>query len=544
VHDLFNEVTRGDRRRFVPFFLEKTLPVFYVALIASTFIQPAWCDGRRLLRLVVGWLVSQHVIGGLLALMAGVGLIVGYCVTGVPVMLVVDGRSRPVETRQDTVAGLLREADIRLHPEDLVAPALDAELVRGSVVHVWLARPVTIEADGRSVEIRTQRRRVADILAEAGIHIRPRDEVLIDGQPWNLDADLPQAALDGGSRRGPGLASAPNRPVPVRVVLRRAVPVILTDHGVEVTFYTTQATVGEALLSQGILLYLGDRVTPSLGSRLLPGMRVYVERSTPVVIHTDGHILRTRTQRHNVGDVLAQEGVALVGKDYSLPPSNTPIAQDMTIRVIRVREALEIEQQLIPFETKWVPDPDMRLDTQQLVQTGESGVIKSRNRVTYEDGLEMSNILEDEWVNHSPSDKIIAYGTQVIVQTLDTPDGPFEYWRHFRVLATSYSAATSGKSEDHPRYGITRTGLKAGYGVIAVDPKVIPLWSEVYVPDYGRAMAGDTGGSVLGRHIDLGFDEDVPPLWYRWVDVYISTPVPPADQIRYVLPNWPQEPRR
>jgi 3D (Asp-Asp-Asp) domain-containing protein len=245
-----------------------------------------------------------------------------------------------------------------------------------------------------------------------------------------------------------------------------------------------------------------------------------------------------------VGDVLAQEGLALMGKDYSLPASNTPLAEDMSIRVVRVREELEIEQQLIPFETKWVPDPEMRIDTQQLVQSGGSGVIKSRYRVTYENGQEKSNLLEDEWVDHPPSDKIIAYGTQVIVQTLDTPDGPFEYWRHFRVLATSYSAATSGKAKDDPRYGVTRIGLQAGYGVIAVDPKVIPLWSEVYVPSYGKAVAGDTGGSVLGRHIDLGFDEDDPPLWYRWVDIYVSTPVPPPEEIRYVLPNWPQETRR
>jgi uncharacterized protein YabE (DUF348 family) len=395
------------------------------------------------------------------------------------------------------------------------------------------------------VEVRTQQRRVADILAEVGIRVKPRDEVLVNGQPWNLDADLPQASVNEGGRRGPGLASALSRATPVRILLRRAVPIILTDNGVPVTLYTTQATVGEALLSQDILLYLGDQVTPSLGSRVLPSMRIYIERSTPVAISTDGRILRTRTRRHTVGDVLAQEGIALMGKDYSLPSSNTPIVEDMTIRVVRIREALEIEQEPIPFETNWVPDPDMLLDTQQVVQSGESGVIKRRYRVTYEDGQqEVAHVMEDEWVDHTPSNKVIAYGTKIAVQTLETPDGTFEYWRHFRVLATSYSAATSGKSKDHPRYGITRTGLKAGYGIIAVDPKVIPLWSEVYVPGYGKALAGDTGGTILGRHIDLGFDEDEPPLWYRWVDVYVLTPMPPADQIRYVLPNWPQEPRR
>jgi uncharacterized protein YabE (DUF348 family) len=512
--------------------------------LASTVAQHTLFLAPRLLQLIAGWRPSRRLISGLLALLAWGMLGIGYQATGVPVTLIVDGRPRQLRTHQATIAALLREADIRLHPEDLIAPPGDTPLAANNVVQVRLARPVTIEADGHSLELRTQHRRVTDILAEVGIRLKQRDAVLVDGQPWNLDADLPQASVDEGSRRGPGLASALSRATPVRIVLRRSVPIILNDTGVPVTLYTTQATVGEALLSQGILLYLGDQVTPSLGSRVLPNMRIYIERSIPVTISTDERTLRTRTRRHTVGDVLAQEGIALMGKDYSLPPSNTLIDEDMTIRVVRVREALEIEQEPIPFETNWVPDPGMLLDMQQLVQPGESGVIKRRYRATYEDGHEVAYAMEDEWVDHTPSNKIIAYGTKITVQTLETPDGALEYWRHFRALATSYSAATSGKSKDHPRYGITRTGLKAGYGIIAVDPKVIPLWSEVYVPGYGKALAGDTGGTILGRHIDLGFDEDEPPLWYRWVDVYVLTPMPPADQIRYVLPNWPQEPRR
>jgi 3D (Asp-Asp-Asp) domain-containing protein len=75
-----------------------------------------------------------------------------------------------------------------------------------------------------------------------------------------------------------------------------------------------------------------------------------------------------------------------------------------------------------------------------------------------------------------------------------------------------------------------------------VDPKVIPIGSWVYVPGYGKAIAGDTGSSILGRHIDLGFPDDQPlPHWYQWVDVYLLTPAPPRDNVRYVLPNWPQE---
>jgi len=70
-------------------------------------------------------------------------------------------------------------------------------------------------------------------------------------------------------------------------------------------------------------------------------MRVYIERSLPVSIGADGQTLRTRTQRSTVGEALAQEGVALVGQDYSLPAPDTPLSTDMAIRVVRVREEIK-----------------------------------------------------------------------------------------------------------------------------------------------------------------------------------------------------------
>jgi Uncharacterized protein conserved in bacteria len=70
---------------------------------------------------------------------------------------------------------------------------------------------------------------------------------------------------------------------------------------------------------------------------------------------------------------------------------------------------------------------------------------------------------------------------------------------------------------------------------------VINLRQKLYVPGYGTAVAGDTGGRIRGRHIDLGFDEGNLQLWYRWVDVYLLEPAPPASRIHYVLPNWPRE---
>lgn len=53
--------------------------------------------------------------------------------------------------------------------------------------------------------------------------------------------------------------------------------------------------------------------------------------------------------------------------------------------------------------------------------------------------------------------------------------------------------------------GRTATGLPVGWGVVAVDPSVIPLGTHMTVPGYGEAVAADTGGAIVGSTIDLWF---------------------------------------
>jgi 3D (Asp-Asp-Asp) domain-containing protein len=51
--------------------------------------------------------------------------------------------------------------------------------------------------------------------------------------------------------------------------------------------------------------------------------------------------------------------------------------------------------------------------------------------------------------------------------------------------------------------GTTYTGTQAGWGTIAVDPRVIPLGSRLWVQGYGYGRALDTGGAVKGNHVDV-----------------------------------------
>jgi len=53
--------------------------------------------------------------------------------------------------------------------------------------------------------------------------------------------------------------------------------------------------------------------------------------------------------------------------------------------------------------------------------------------------------------------------------------------------------------------GTTATGAPVGYGVVAVDPSVIPLGTRMTIPGYGEAVAADTGGAIQGSVIDLWF---------------------------------------
>ena len=475
--------------------------------------------------------------------LAGI-LTVGYLQTQPQVTLMLDGYSEPFRTHQTSVEALLKEAGLEVRPQDTVSPGLEASIADGDVISVRRARPATVQVDDRTIETQTHSQTVGDLLQELGIALQPRDKVILDNQEASLTASLPghnPTSRLASSRSGNNNWNGQGEGVPLHVVIQRAVLMYLDDGGNLAAIYTTEATVGEALHAEGIILYLGDRIDPSLGSSISADMQVQIQRSRPATIQVDGRLIKTRTQGETVSEALAQEGVVLLGKDYTEPGVDAPIVGDAAIRVVRVTEEMAIEQDPISFETAWQPDPNLELDHQRLDQEGQDGVTKRRIHVVREDGQEVERSLEAEWVDHEPTNKVIAYGTKIVLRELETPEGNLTYWRRVRALATSYTAATSGKTRDHPAYGITRLGWEMRAGIVAVDPQVINMETEMYVPGYGIGVAADTGGKIRGRHVDLGYEEDELKLWYTWVDVYLLSPSPPASQMHWVLPSWPRE---
>jgi 3D (Asp-Asp-Asp) domain-containing protein len=77
--------------------------------------------------------------------------------------------------------------------------------------------------------------------------------------------------------------------------------------------------------------------------------------------------------------------------------------------------------------------------------------------------------------------------------------------RTLTVTATGYSLV-----------GHTSSGMPVGWGVVAVDPSVIPLGTRLTIPGYGEGVAADTGGAVTGPTIDLWFPTSAQALsWGR-----------------------------
>jgi 3D (Asp-Asp-Asp) domain-containing protein len=169
----------------------------------------------------------------------------------------------------------------------------------------------------------------------------------------------------------------------------------------------------------------------------------------------------------------------------------------------------------VSFKTKYVDDNELELGIEETKQEGNDGKKKVITTIIFYDSEEYERKVEEDIIEE-PVDEIVAKGTKIVPKTLETEYGGLTYIRKFsNFWATSYDSTCAGCSTT------TATGMKQRYGVVAVDPKVISLYSQLYIPGYGIAVAGDVGGSIKGSRIDLGFDSLNGQWSARSVDVYL-----------------------
>lgn len=466
-----------------------------------------------------------------------------------------EGEPFQVKTHLGKVETILREAGVKVGPDDVVSPPLNARVGDGDTIAIKQTKPLVLVLPDKTVTTRTAAETIGEALNENGIVLSSNDILLKDGSLRSREEplsarDLAQsahsAALDStplrpygqATNRGgyrPGLLSTTQQTNTVTLQIKRAVPLQIHDAGLSTQILTTEATLGQALDSTGITLNPGDLVTPSPETGVQAGMHIYIQRSKGITINADGSELAARTFAETVAQALQERGIRLSELDRVEPDLDTTIRDGLAISITRIVHELVTSEEAIPFSSELRPDPELEIDHQQVTQSGMPGLFKRLTRVIYENGEEKESIIEREWVESAPEARITSYGTKIVVREIDTPEGRLTYWRKLRVYATWYNASHGGKTRDDPRYGFTYLGLKAERGIVAVDPNVIPFYTKMYVPGYGIGLAADTGGGIKGRWIDLCYEEGDTGLWgARWVDIYLLAP--PPNSIRWILP--------
>lgn len=105
-------------------------------------------------------------------------------------------------------------------------------------------------------------------------------------------------------------------------------------------------------------------------------------------------------------------------------------------------------------------------------------------------GKDLTATVEEPFEEPAPPEDVV-----------ETPQGYIPYTQVIGMEATAY-LPTDGSAE-----GLTAMGIPATYGIVAVDPDVIPLGTRVYIPGYGEALAADTGGAIYGNRIDLCMED-------------------------------------
>jgi uncharacterized protein YabE (DUF348 family) len=407
-----------------------------------------------------------------------------------------------------TVNDALKRAGIILYEGDEIQPAQNERISSGGTVSISRVSNVVIAADGKSQTLMTTERTPEKLFELAGIATSLDDLILANGQEIDPRKRLPYAQTHS-------------------LQVHRSTKITLNEDGQIHIINSHEGTLGIALWEVGIILNHADQLNPPVDTPLNgQAISATLNRSQEVVIQTQDGVVRTRVLAATVGEALSEAGMPLQGLNYSIPDEDVKIPDHGRIKVVQVSEQIILEQDLLPFGIKYTPLSDVPLDELRVVQVGEYGLKARRVRVTFEDGEEVSRSTENEWTAKEPKPRIVGYGTQVVVQSVSTPDGSIEYYRAIEAYATSYSPCRLGVDYCSSR---TASGATLQKGVIGV----IRSWynvmkgQRVYITGYGFATIEDIGAGFSDRHwVDLGFSDDDWVSWSSYVTVYFLTPVP------------------
>lgn len=281
------------------------------------------------------------------------------------------------------------------------------------------------------------------------------------------------------------------------------------NDGDRVLVHTTYATDPAEILNEaGVELDSGDTYTTQ---SVIGASEIIIQRRQTITVIAGGEVQTVYSYGETVENLIHRLELQLLPNDVLSQPLTAKTYNGMILSVQQGQLIEEKHTVTIPFETVYCQDPSLPEGQEVVLVPGVEGELLRTESVYYLDGQEQSRTEVSSVVTRQSVNALIAVGTQVDQPAqsgtfIDAAGKELRYLRKLTVKATAYSKYDPGCND------YTATGTLARYGVVAVDPKVIPLGSTLYIMSsdgrfiYGHAVAEDTGGSIKGNRIDLYFD--------------------------------------
>ena len=274
--------------------------------------------------------------------------------------------------------------------------------------------------------------------------------------------------------------------------------VAIVEDGKVTQYETLNNTVEDILKAQEIVLGEKDVVEPSLDTTIEDGMKIVVERWRPTVnVDVNGTTSTLKTIALTVGELIENRHIKIDEHSTITPALDTPVEDGLNVEVKTREVSIEIVQEEIPFEVKVEETANLAPGEQKVITEGVNGLAEKTVEIVRFGGEVQSETIKQEITLTEPQTKVVKEGKKNVIK--DSATGKtYEYTKALTLEATAYTDIDGDKWA-----GITASGRPTFVGMVAVDPKVIPLGTILYVEDYGIAIAGDTGGAIKGHDIDL-----------------------------------------